>query len=436
MTTARLSLHEAPPIEIPIPFFLTAPLFLAAAGALVLFGGAEALAIRWMPVTLAATHLVTLGFITMVMLGAMYQMTAVVVGSPVPWPRYAHAVHVLFSVGVAGFCWGIANMQPGFVFAAIALLAVGVGLFIVPISIALFKSHSLDETVFGIRAAVVFFFLAAAVGIWMAHGFSGIGFPGSRILWSQAHLCIALLGWVGGLIAAISWQVLPMFYLAPHAPRPLQWTVQILAAVGAIGPAIFLVIDYFDLLDEHPLLLEPAVAVAALPGIFAVWLLHPAVGGWSLSKRRRKRVDGSLLFWQAGLVMAPLTALTALAAWSSDAPRWDVLFGWLALWGWVGMIMHGMLTRIVPFLVWLHRFAPLVGKIDVPSVKKLHPDALTRFGFGLHVGSLLLGTAAILTGSDLLCRLTGLSVIATAASLAHLLLRVLRQRPALEQSKP
>jgi hypothetical protein len=241
---------------------------------------------------------------------------------------------------------------------------------------------------------------------------------------------------VGGLIAAISWQVLPMFYLAPHAPGPLKWTVQILAAVGAIGPAILLGVDYFDLLGERQLLVESAAAAAALPGSFAVWLLHPSVSAWSLSKRRRKRIDGSLLFWQAGLAMAPLTALTAVIAWSTDAPRWDVLFGWLALWGWVGMIMHGMLTRIVPFLVWLHRFAPCVGKISVPSVKKLHSDALTRFGFALHLGSLLLGVAAILTASDPLCRLTGLSLIATAASIAYLLLHVLRQRPQLENRKP
>lgn len=436
MVTAKLSLHDAPPIEIPVSFFLTAPLFLAAAGTLVLFGGADVLANRWMPVTLAAAHLGTLGFISMVMLGAMYQMVAVVVGCPVPWLRSAHAVHALFSLGAAGFCWGIAKAEPAVVFAAIAALTFGVGLFIVPVGIALFKAHSVDATVFGIRAAVAFFFLTAAAGIWMAHGFSGMGFPGSRVLWSQAHLSIALVGWVGGLIAAISWQVLPMFYLAPHAPGPLKWTVQILAAVGAIGPTILLGVDYFDLLGERPLLLESTAAAAAVPGIVAVWLLHPSVGAWSLSKRRRKRVDGSLLFWQAGLAMAPLTALAAVTAWSTDAPRWGVLFGWLALWGWVGMIMHGMLTRIVPFLVWLHRFAPLVGKISVPSVKKLHPDALTRFGFALHLGSLLLGVAAILTASDPLCRLTGLSLIATAASIAYLLLHVLQQRPPVENRTP
>jgi hypothetical protein len=384
-----------------------------------------------MPLTLAVTHLGTLGFISMVMLGAMYQMMAVVVGCRVPWLRGAHVVHVLFSLGAAGFCWGIVKMNPAVVFPSIAILTVGVGLFVVPVGIALSKAHSLNETVFGIRAAILFFFLAAAAGIWMAHGFSGMDFPGSRVLWSQAHLCIALIGWVGGLIAAISWQVLPMFYLTPHAPSPLKWTVQILAVIGAIGPAILLSVDYFDLLGRNAPLIKPAAA-AAVPGIFAVWLLHPAISAWCLSKRRRKRIDGSLLFWQAGLAMAPLTALAAGAAWLLEAPHWDVLFGWLALWGWAGMIMHGMLTRIAPFLVWLHRFAPLVGKVSVPSVKKLHPDTLTRRNFALHLGSLFLGIAAILTASDLLCRLTGLSLIATAGAIGYLVIRVLQQRPPTE----
>jgi hypothetical protein len=429
MAAVRLNLQDAPPLAIPVSFFLTAPLALAAAGATVLLGGPEVLANRWRPLTLALTHLGTLGFVSMVMLGATYQILAVVVGSSVPWRRSAHGVHALFTLGVAGFCWGVAGGHPSVVFVSIAILAFAVGLFVVPVGIALLRAPSQNATVFGIRAAVGFFFLAAAAGIWMAHGLSGMDFPGSRPLWSQAHLCVALVGWVGGLIAAVSWQVLPMFYLAPHPPGALQWTVQILAALGAVGPAIILGIDYFALLGESPPPLEPAAAAAAAPGIFAVWVLHPAVSAWSLSRRRRKRVDASLYFWQVGLLMAPLTALAAAAAWSFDAMYWDVLFGWLALWGWVGTIMHGMLTRIVPFLVWLHRFAPLVGEARVPSIRKLQPDALARRGLALHLSTLLLGAAAIVTASDLLCRLTGIALVLTAAAIAHLLVHVLRQRP-------
>ncbi len=180
MAAVRLSLQDAPPLEIPVSFFLTAPLALAAAGAIVLFGGAEVLTSRWPPLTLSVTHLGTLGFISMVMLGATYQVIPVVVGSPIPWLRSAHGVHALFTLGVAGFCWGIATGDPSVVFVAIAALTFGVGLFVVPVGIALLKAPSVDEAVFGIRAAVGFFFLAAVAGIWMAHGFSGMAVPGSQ----------------------------------------------------------------------------------------------------------------------------------------------------------------------------------------------------------------------------------------------------------------
>jgi len=425
-------IQDALPLEIPLSFFLTAPLALAAAGVLALVGGAGVFANRWAPGTLAMAHLGTLGFVSMVMMGATYQVLPGVVGSAAPWARSAHVVHALFTLGVAAFCWGIARESPSLVFVAITALTFGILLFLVPVGVALARAPAVDATVFGIRAAVGFFFVAALVGIWMAHGFSGMRFPGSRLLWSQAHLSVALVGWVGGLLAAISWRVLPGFYGAAPTPGGWRWTVQILAFVGALGPAIVLGADYLGLLAGSGPAPVSLAAGLAVPGILAVWGLHPALAARSLSGRRRRENDGSLRFWQAGLSAAPLTALSAVAAWSLEAPRWDVLFGWLALMGWVGMIMHGMLTRIVPFLVWLHRFAPRQDGTDdatAPAVEDLRPEGLTRRGFALHLGSMLLGAAAIVILSDPLARLAGLSMILTAISIGHLIVRVLGHRP-------
>jgi hypothetical protein len=57
-----------------------------------------------------------------------------------------------------------------------------------------------------------------------------------------------------------------------------------------------------------------------------------------------------------------------------------------------------MLTRIVPFLVWMNRFAPRVGQVPVPSARKLLPDHRVRIGFALHEASVLLGATAIRGG--------------------------------------
>ncbi len=429
MQTGGLSLEQAPPLAIPLSFFMTAPLAVVAAGLVLLRYGTAALTTGWAPLTLCLTHLGTLGFLTMVMMGALYQMTAVVAGSPVPRVRLAHLVHAGFTAGVAGVCWGTARFEPRVVFIAIAVLGIALLFFIIPVGRALAKAPTRNETVLGMRAALACFVVAGFLGLWMAHGFSGMRFPGPRPLWVQVHLSVALLGWVGGLIGAVSWQVLPMFYLAnPVAPTIKRATYQ-MTLVGVALPVVILILDYVGAPGVTGRRTDQLVAVATLPALIAVWGLHPVVSFRSLLGRRRQRIDASLLFWRAALLIAPLVGLAAVATYLLASPRFGLLFVWLALWGWAGMIVHGMLTRIVPFLVWFHRFAPLVGRVRVPSVRGLLPDAWTRHSFGLHVATLLVGIAAILSGSDTLARLLGVSLLLVAGSLLRSLVHVARQRP-------
>lgn len=429
MRTSGLQLTDAPPLAIPLSFMLTAPLAIAVAGGTLVYVGDDAVKTGWAPITLSLTHLFTLGFLSTVMMGALYQMIAVVAGSPVPWLRLAHVVHALLVISVSMLCWGTARMSPDPVFQAIGTLGIALLLFLIPVGIALARAPAPDATVQGMRAAVLCFFFAASAGLWMAHGFGGMRFPGPRDLWLQAHLSIALLGWVGGLIVAVSWQILPMFYLTEEQPGRLKRVIQAMTTLGALAPVPILAFEYFDWAGAAGQPLKIGLAWATLPALLSVWVIHPALSLRSLARRRRKRVDGSLLFWRAGLVAAPIAGLTAAAAFSLPDERWSLLFGWLALWSWAGMIVHGMLTRIVPFLVWLHRFAPLIGERAVPSVRALLPDAWTRVGFGLHLASVLLGVAAVLSGWDPLVRATGLALMLTALWLLRSLVHVARQRP-------
>ena len=90
-----LSFENAPPFAAPLRFFLTAPLFAALAGLLVMIEGPALFASRWTSGTLAATHLLTVGFMLQVMLGALIQILPVVAGADLPRPlALARAVHV------------------------------------------------------------------------------------------------------------------------------------------------------------------------------------------------------------------------------------------------------------------------------------------------------------------------------------------------------
>jgi hypothetical protein len=412
-----LHLSQAPPLSIPASFFLTAPLALVAAGVLLMASGSLALTTGWALPSLMLTHLGTVGFLGTVMLGALYQMTPVVAGSPVPWIRLAHAVHLSLVVGLVAFLVGLGTYSSAIVLVGVALLAVALVGFVGTVGLALLRAPTRSETVTGMLLAVATLVLVSGLGVTMALGYGGLGFPGARNLWVQVHLCLGLLGWVGGLISAVSWQVVPMFYLASPLNRASRRAMLgLLAASGVLLPASLAVGG------------TGFAALAALPAALAVWVLHPYLTLRSLADRRRRRVDPSLLFWRAGLAVAPLGAAAALAAHLLPDPRWGVLLGWLAVWGWAGMIVHGMLGRIVPFLVWFHRFSPLVGKARVPSMRSLLPDGWTRLGFALHVVSLIAGVVSILSANDFLCRLTGLLLACTGAQLGFCLVHALRQR--------
>ena len=90
--------------------------------------------------------------------------------------------------------------------------------------------------------------------------------------------------------------------------------------------------------------------------------------------------------------------------------------------------MHGMLGRIVPFLVWFHRYSARVGLEPVPTMRSLLPQKTVKISFVLHMASVMAGVAAIVFQIDRLAQLTGLLLVTTAISLAAILIHVLWKR--------
>ena len=426
---AGLSLEQAPPLAIPAGFFLLAPVAVAAAGGLLLFKGAGPLASGGTPGSGALAHLGTLGFLGSVMLGALYQMIPVVAGSPVPVVRLAHVVHGLWALGVAllvaAFLVGTSALWLG---AGAALGGALVG-FCGPVGLALAKAPSPTWTRTGMRVAVLTLAVAASLGLAFV-ALRGAGWmpPGYHPLtWKTAHLGLGLSTWVGGLMIAVSWQVLPMFYMAEEVqPRVRAGITLCAGATLVLVPAALLSGGGRGL-----------VIGALVPAAIAAWLLHPLFVIPSLRARRRKRRDESLTGWLAALSCAPLTGGLALAAVLWPSPRLGVAFVVLAVWGWAGFALHGMLCRIVPFLVWFHRLSPHIGEVPVPPMRKLLSQERIRRALMAHGLSLVLLLGAVALGSDLVARGAGLALVATAALLGANLVSVLRVRgPVIPMASP
>jgi len=80
---------------------------------------------------------------------------------------------------------------------------------------------------------------------------------------------------------------------------------------------------------------------------------------------------------------------------------------WFLLLGFISSFITGHLYKIVPFLVWFERFAPLVGKEKVPMLHEMYSKEGANIMFAFTAAGVMLGGFGLLFESDMLFKAGG-----------------------------
>ena len=404
MITAGLSLEQAPPFGVPLRFFLTAPWFLVLAAALVAWQGPEIFASRWLPATLALTHLLVLGFMALVMLGALLQMLPVVVGVIVPWPRLtATLIHIPLTLGVLTLVRAFLSGIPVWFQAAWWLLGLGFSVALTTIHLALWRAPVASGTVIALRCALVALLATVGIGLLLG-GFFGWGWRLPVVTMVHLHVAWGLIGWTVLLVAGVAYQVIPMFQITPPYPaRFVRGFVPLMAALLVIW-------SVFALNDLETATELASVAVAVGVALFALTTLH------LLARRRRKIGDPTLIYWRTSMISllagAVFWLLGLLVPALRQMPQVDLLLGVLVIFGFAVAVINGMLYKIVPFLVWLHLQRINQRRFAIPNMKQILAETAQRRQLWLHTAALLLLLQALAWPTRPGCVLAGVAVIA------------------------
>jgi hypothetical protein len=388
MNSTGLSLEQAPPFSVPLRFFLTAPWFLPLAAALLAWQGPEAFASRWLPVTLALTHLFTLGFMAQVMLGALLQMLPVVVGVVVPRPRLTAAlIHIPLTLGTLVLTVAFSSSTPAGFQVAGWLLGLAFGVALTAMHWALWRAPVVNGTVIALRCALGALLITVGLGLSLG-GYLGWGWGWDLpvVAMTDLHAAWGLVGWTLLLVAGVAYQVVPMFQITPPYPS---------AFVRRFTPLMAVLLAVWSMLTLGGWETAARWAGAALAlgvALFAVTTLR------LLTQRRRKIGDPTLLYWRTSMVSLLTGALLwLLAPWIpalAPAPQVEWLLGILLIFGFAVAVINGMLYKIVPFLAWFHLQAQLLGRVKIPNMKQLLPEARIRGQFWAYLAALLLLLAA------------------------------------------
>lgn len=405
-----LSYDSAPAFATPLRFFVTAPLFGVAAGAmLVLFP--ELLDSRWTPGALALTHLIAVGFMLSVMLGALFQILPVVAGASIPGSALVSAgVHAALTTGAGSLAYGLGGGGGVWLMAASLLLGGALVVFLIAAMIGLRSVPIAQATPRDLRIALLGFAVTVTLGILLALVLAqNLGLPLLTVL--KLHVGWALIGGCGILLAATSWVVVPMFQITPNYPARLTrfWAMGTGGGLALWSVAVSIGASTI----EFALML----ALAASCALFAVNTLRLQ------SQSRRATPDPTMRAFQLAMGSFMTGLAVALVAHHSDAAMLPMLAGVLILYGGFVSVICGMLYKIIPFLAWLH-LTQALGK--APNMKKLQPDAPIRRHFSVHTAALALLLVAAASGLPLLTRAAGLLVALDFALMLANTLTVLR----------
>lgn len=370
MFNQGLSLQQAPPASVPFRFFISAAIFAILISLVFFIYPFSELSNQYSSKAIGVVHLFTLGVLTMIIFGAMQQMMPVLAGAVIYKAKlFANIVHSSLVLGTLfmsfSFIWEIRFfLHIGVLFLSISFLT----FFIFTIKL-LYKVEFLTPTVKAMRlfsiAGLITFFLA----LFLAFSHIVLEFNSSYYAFVNMHILFALFGFALLIIMGVSFQVIPMFYVALDFPKYIQNIAPLVLFLLLFVASIFL---YFD------------INFIIIKAIFVILLVLFAYYGLkSLNNRKRPVFDVTLWYWKFSLNMLILS----LIVWLFDIFLTNYIVSIIFAFGFLYSLLQGMVYKIIPFLAWFHLNSK--GYFKLPTIREFIDEKYIKINFFFHCLSIL-----------------------------------------------
>lgn len=361
---------------------------------------------------LALTHLVTLGFLSSLMMGMLHLLSPMLLSVEPRSRKLARAQLALFLIGAWGMIahfwiaeWSGMSWSAGMVWASSVVQLLNFR--------GLFRSSPRAPWPRRfVAASLVQFFLAASLGgllaLAKAYGSRAPVLSDDHLANVFAHAHLAGAGWVLSMIFGFQLELVP-------TTEGRSWSLPlrfVLLQLGTLGVSVAL------LLGKSTLPFTIGVAIACF---------------WQAFGPSAAFVRGRAREWETlALLLLCLTAILGVAlalGYPEEAAargRAQFAYGFLGLFGFMALTVVTVAFKLFPIFVWKERFQPDYMKKPVPGMKDLpNPGLRAGANVATFAGSLLTA-AAIFTGSSLTLYFSTALLALGIAAFTWNLARVLR----------
>ncbi len=399
----QLATEMAPPFKLVAHYMIAGAFFYTVASFLLPFYSGELNSFFLSSSIASLMHLYLLGFIMMIIFGAMYQLVPVVLEIPIFSKDFAYVQFYLFVIGIVLFsaALGIDGYIKMLPYGAM-LMYISMLIFIANVFLTYRNIELWSITAKYILVSNIFLLIGVSIGFYMALNLI-YGFGGDLVHLVTLHISATIVGYILMTIMGIGMILLPMFSLSHgFSQKAIEAAFYLIMA----GLVIYMSSLFFDN-NLVKLVGVALVSISVILGLYQMWLIFKG--------RIRKQND----FWAknmiASFVSLILSIVVLVLAIFQNSQTLYILFGFILFFGFFVYFIVGHIYKILPFLVWYQRYSPLVGKIKVPMLNEMVKENIADIQFWVTTVGVLVCSVAIVAKMEFL--FIGGAIIMAAATL-------------------
>jgi hypothetical protein len=414
-------------------YFAAALFALVAAEAMMAAGYGFPRATLEAPQTLILVHVVAIGWLSLLMCGALLQFLPVLLARPLYSDILPLPALLSFLAGLAalilGFLQFAGQIKPALPFLSLGGLLLGLGFILTLWNLVrtLTAAQTIQLPAQFVIVGLASVTIAAALGIVFALVLGGVTAYEPFVNLTGAglplHIIAGLGGWLTLTAIGVSYRLLSMFMLAPELNGGSTKTALYLGtaalAIAVVGGTAAVLLDEKQAFT-FVLLAATAIGVPSL-ALYATDVLY--------LYRARKRPLIELNSRMAACALVSLAAVTLLIVILLVLRQLNEHIGaivFLAAFGWLSGLGLSQLYKIVAFLTWLECYGPVLGKSQTPRVQDLVVEARASRWFLLYFLGVWTGTAALLVGSPMSFQASAVAMLVATAAIITQFVRTRR----------
>ena len=382
-----ISQDFAPPFKLIAPFFIIGSLFYLISSFYVFsFDVTDVSSVHTQ--VLAFTHLFLLGFVMMIIFGAMAQLVPVVLEVGHFGVELFYSIWPLLLIGsvlmVFGFLYSPALLPYGGVVVLISMM-----IFVMEIFMTISKVKKLTLVMSSVLISNTFLFFGIIFGLLMALSYAGtIDVDINSLL--QGHIYLVVGGYILVTIMGLSIVLVPMFTLSHgFSMKPLEISIYMMS-LGVISVVVASLLDITFLKY-----IGYALSLASMGFYFyIIYIIYKT--------RPRKENDVYAISLMFSYISMLIAVAMGIAYFIFGDEKLLLASTWVLFYGFIAFLITGHIYKIIPFLVWFEKFSPLVGKQKVPMLADMVPQKSSQAQFVFSSVGVVLVTLAILFDSDAL----------------------------------